>query len=319
MALATTPPRPDTRPDTRTAPRTELEVHADLQFSLELPGERTVTGALSGSGRALDLSVSDPFAFAGRRDARSVRGVAEALAAAGLSVTVRTPRGPLVTLGAPRTPWWQRRVTGSRHIRIERGAGLWSLARGRARATAGALPSYELVPPPTLWPPVPTLLRRRRRVTTTHDRPGGGNPRLVVAPREHPGADDPRRVFRLRGEVTSIGSAPDCDVRLPGLAPRHAEIRHDARDEYVLVRLGEADTRVNGAPVDAAVLRTASRLQLGDWTLSFFREEYADHGRPHGGRLGGELGRQQPQPPRSGGPAPQGDWSGRRRATGGGS
>jgi hypothetical protein len=37
---------------------------------------------------------------------------------------------------------------------------------------------------------------------------------------------------------------------------------------------------------------------LGEWTMSFYREEYADHGRPYGGRIGGELGRQQAQPPR---------------------
>jgi hypothetical protein len=32
--------------------------------------------------------------------------------------------------------------------------------------------------------------------------------------------------------------------------------------------------------------------------LTFVREEYADHGRPYGGRIGGELGRQRRQPSR---------------------
>ena len=32
--------------------------------------------------------------------------------------------------------------------------------------------------------------------------------------------------------------------------------------------------------------------------MSFYREEYADHGRPYGGRVGGEIGHQRPQPPR---------------------
>ena len=62
---------------------------------------------------------------------------------------------------------------------------------------------------------------------------------------------------------------------------------------------GPAGTRVNGAHVDSAVLRTASRVQVGEWTMSFFREEYADHGRPFGGRIGGELGYQRPQPDRA--------------------
>jgi hypothetical protein len=276
----------------------ELSIEADLRFSVELPGERTVGGVLTGSGTALELTVSDPLVFAGRGDAHAVRGIATALAARGVSVTVVAPSGPLVTLGAPRTPWWQRRVTGSRHIRIERGAGLWSLARGRARATAGALPASDLVPPAMVWPPAPTFLRRPRTVSTTHDPEGGGRPRLVLTPRAGLGADGSRQVFLLRPEVTTIGSAPDSDIRLPGLAPRHAEVRHDQRDEFVLVRLGDQETLVNGASVDRSVLRTATRVRLGEVTLSFYREEYADHGRPYGGRVGGELGHQKPQPPR---------------------
>ena len=61
---------------------------------------------------------------------------------------------------------------------------------------------------------------------------------------------------------------------------------------------------VNGAPVDSSLLRTASRVQLGEWTMTFYREEYADHGRPYGGRVGGEIGHQRPQPPRPVRPAP---------------
>jgi len=106
-------------------------------------------------------------------------------------------------------------------------------------------------------------------------------------------------VFRLRKDVTTIGSDPGCDIRLAGLDPFEAEVRHDAADEFVVVRLGHrGTTRVNGAPVDTALLRTGSRLEIGDWTMSFSREEYADHGRPYGGRVGGEIGHQRPQPVR---------------------
>lgn len=49
---------------------------------------------------------------------------------------------------------------------------------------------------------------------------------------------------------------------------------------------------------DVAVLRTGSRVDLGRWTVTFYREEYADHGRPFGGRIGGELGHQRVQPQR---------------------
>jgi hypothetical protein len=279
----------------------DLAVDADLEFAVDLPGSRTVTGVLTGTGTELRLEVSDPFLFAGRSDAGAVRGLAGLLARQGLTLTVVAPAGPLVTLGVRRTSWWQRRVTGSRHIRVERGAGLWSLARGRAQApSGGALPAASLAPPATLFPLAPTFARRvRRTVTTTHAPPGGGNPRLIMAPRDHPWPGDRQEVFALHADVTTIGSDPGCDIVLAGLEPVHAVVRHDDADEYVLVRRGRVGgTRVNGAPVDSSVLRTASRVQLGDRTLSFYREEYADHGRPYGGRVGGEIGHQRAQPSR---------------------
>lgn len=279
----------------------QIHLDADLAFSVELPGDHTVTGRLTGSGTALSLTLSDPFAFAGRNDSLVIRPLARALAERGVSVTLVTPAGPLVTLGASRAPWWQRRVTGSRHIRVERVAGLWSLARGRARAGTGALAGFDLRPPGTLWPLVPTLMRRPRRVTTTHDPGRGGNPRLVVAPGEHPSSAALRQVFALRGAVTTIGSDPACDIRLVGTEPWHAEVRHDDRDEFVLVRRGRpGSVRVNGRTTDIALLRTATRVELGEVTLSFARDEHADHGRPYGGRVGGELGHQRPQPARPG-------------------
>jgi len=280
---------------------TDLTVGADLEFTLDLPGSRTVRGSLTGSGKNLRLRVSDPFLFAGRSDASAVRGIADGLARQGVSLSVVAPAGPLVTLGVPRTSWLQRRVTGSRHIRVERGAGRWSLVRGRVQApTGGALPPAELVPPATPFPLAPTFRRRARPpVTTTHAPRGAGNPRLIMAPAAHPWPGDRREVFRLRGDATTIGSDAGCDIRLAGLDPFEAEVRHDSADEFVVVRLGRrGSTRVHGAPVDTALLRDGSRLNIGDWTMSFHREEYADHGRPYGGRLGGEIGYQRRQPAR---------------------
>ncbi len=280
----------------------DLTVEADLSFSVSVPGSRPVTGTLTGSGKNLLLQVSDPFLFAGRSDSGSIRGLAAGLAGKGMSITVVTSSGPLVTLGAARTSWLQRRLTRSRHIRIERGAGLWSLIRGRAQApSGGALPAADLAPPATLWPIAPTMRRRPRRpVTTTHDPRGGGSPRLIMAPQPYPTPDDQQEIFSLRTDVTTIGSDEACDITLAGLEPRHAEIQHDGDDEFVLVRIdGAASTRVNGSPVERSVLRTGSRIQLASWTMSFYREEYADHGRPYGGRIGGELGHQRTQPSRT--------------------
>jgi hypothetical protein len=144
-------------------------------------------------------------------------------------------------------------------------------------------------------------------VTTTHDPDRGGRPRLIVAHRPvTAGAAPPE--FALTGAATLIGSDPGCDIRLDGLDPEHVVVRHDERDEFVLERLGLYEhTLVNGERVEQALLRTATRLELGGWTLTFYREEYADHGRPYGGRLGGEAGHQPAQPAQAGAP---GHWAG---------
>ncbi len=279
-----------------------LEVTADLSFEVEVPGRTPLHGTITGTGRHLELRVDDPTAFGGRGDSGAVRGVAAALAARGLRVTVVAGDRPLLALGAVRSSWLQRRLTGSRHLRIGGARGAWTGLRARAHAPNEAiLPDASLAPPATLTPLAPTFLRRPRRpVTTTHDPRGGGNPRLVLAPRSDPWPGDEQPVFRLRDGVTTIGSAAECDIRLPGLLPVHAEVRHDGDDEFVVVHLGRGEpVRVNGEPVRQRILRTASRVEIGSWTMTFARDEHADHGRPYGGRIGGELGRQRPQPPRS--------------------
>ncbi len=273
---------------------TDLTIDADLEFTLDLPGSRTVRGSLGGSGKNLQLRISDPFLFAGRSDASAVRGIADGLARQGVSLAILAPAGPLVTLGVPRTSWLQRRVTGSRHIRVERGAGLWSLVRGRLQAPAGRSPAAgRLAPPATLFPLAPNVPQapappghydpcppRRGEPTAHHGSRGTAVGRATGG-----------RCSRCEADVTTIGSDAACDIRLAGLDPIEAEVRHDSADEFVVVRLGRrGNTRVHGAPVDTALLRDASRLNVGEWTMSFHREEYADHGRPYGGRLGGEFG-----------------------------
>lgn len=290
--------RPSAAPDLMAV---DLTIDAHLEFSVDIQGSQTVTGVLTGSGKTLELRVSNPSLFAGATDSSVIRGLAQGLAGKDVLLSVIAPSGPLVTLGAARTSWLQRTATGSRHIRIERWTSLWSLIRGRTRDLSAALPVSGLAPPLTPFPIAPTMVRRRRLpLTTTHDPNGGGNPRMIMAPRRYPQPDDPDVVYALRDDVTTIGSGRDCDIRLPGLEPLHAEIRHDDDDEFVLVRVGSfGGTRVNGAPVDTAVLRTASRVDVGGRTMSFYREEFADHGRPYGGRIGGELGHQRSQPSRT--------------------
>lgn len=281
-------------------------VDADLCFRVEVEGRSPVTGQLTGSGSDLTLQVSDPAAFAGGSDAAPLRRLALELADVGLRVRVADADGvSLLRLGAVRAPWWQRAFTRSPHLRVAGLKGLVAAGRGRLSGAAGTLPGPGLAPPATPYPVAPTFLRRPvKRVTTTHDPGRGGMPRLVEV-----SVKDVRRsgfpVHWLQQERTTIGSDPGCDIVLDGLSPLHAEVVHDGRDEYVIVAHDPA-VRVHGQVVTESLLRTSSRIQLGAQQLTFVREEYADHGRPFGGRIGGELGRQRPQPPRPGTPGPEG-------------
>jgi hypothetical protein len=132
--------------------------------------------------------------------------------------------------------------------------------------------------------------------TTTHDPRGGGRPRLIFALGGRGPADVAQREFDLLPGVTVIGSGADADLCLAGLGQHHAEVRRDRFDEYVYVDLGtSAGSRVDGRPVGAQELHTGDRIELGTWTLSYYRQEFADHGRPYGGRQGGEFSLQRLQ------------------------
>ncbi|MBT2496900.1 hypothetical protein J7E45_14905 [Microbacterium sp. ISL-59] len=133
---------------------------------------------------------------------------------------------------------------------------------------------------------------------TTHAEWGAGNPRLRIT------RDDERTEFALEADEVRIGSAEGNELRLPDTDPLHATITHDDRDEYVLTLHGEGEMNANaGADAthpgdDSETLRTGAHFTAGPWTLVFAREEFADHGRPYGGRAGGEYSDQPLQPPR---------------------
>lgn len=275
--------------------RTTLD--ADVCFRVEDADGHRIEGHLTGTGRVLTLTVDDPGAFAGAGDAAAVRFVAEELAHRHLEVRVCDRDSVLVRLGDVRTPWWQRRVTRSRHVRVGSLRGLWTAAQARTRGREPILPSLLSAPPPTLFPLLPTFGLRPRRPAGTHDPARAGSPRLVHVP--DVALPDTRRTVYSLGEDVLIGSAEACDLRIEGLAPYHCRVVHDEHDEFVAIALG-GEVRIHGAPVEDGLLRTGARLELGDHCLVFSREEYADHGRPYGGRIGGELGHQRPQPLRAG-------------------
>ncbi|HWL60794.1 MAG TPA: FHA domain-containing protein [Microbacteriaceae bacterium] len=149
----------------------------------------------------------------------------------------------------------------------------------------------------------PTPHPGESRPTTTHAAWGAGHPRLLIS------RGDERRIHEFAAATTTIGSGPDVGLHLPGTDIIHATITHDARDEFVLTLHGEGEMNSNPEADGNATgdrtetLRTGARFTMGDWTLVYQRDEFADHGRPYGGRQGGEFSDQPQQPPRPDYPA----------------
>jgi len=261
-------------------------------------GEGTAFAAtVSAAGSEVVVTVDDASRLprpAGRRALRELAPLAEDLAKRGVSVRVEGPEGTLVVFGAVKANAVQRLVTGSQHVAIGSPAAIARLGRGEQLADVA-------LPPSTLLPIAPTLARRiRRRPTTTHATPGAGRPRLVFAVGTGAWTPAVPYEFDLLPERTTIGSSEDADLRLEGLDPIHAEIEHRGDDEYVLHARGlvGGGSAPRGDEPRPRVLRTGARIEMGPWRLAYVREEYADHGRPFGGRQGGEFEFQRRQPPR---------------------
>lgn len=135
--------------------------------------------------------------------------------------------------------------------------------------------------------------------TTTHSDHGAGRPRLLVT------GESSKFVFDIASELVNIGSAESNELRLEGAEPLHATIHHRDDDEYILTLIEEGLMSANPettAPTGEGtqILRQGARFTAGPWTLVFARAEHADHGRPYGGREGGEFSHQPPQPRRPG-------------------
>ncbi|MCS5718035.1 hypothetical protein N1027_07775 [Herbiconiux sp. CPCC 205763] len=273
----------------------------------EAAAEPELHGRVTASGSTVHVFVNDParLPHRSRGTLRDLRVVAAALAARGVEVCVDSAAGTIVRIGAVKPNPLQRLVSWSPHIAVGTPAALAPVLARRGPRTR--LP----LPPATLFPLVPTVARGiRRRPTTTHYLPGSGRPRLLFIVGSQNWDGRPPREFDLLPGVTRIGSGDDADLRLPGLEALHAEIRHNDDDEYVLhglAPIGGGSARPDDMPSPQGaerpgdlgrILRTGARLDLGPWRLAYFREEFADHGRPFGGRLGGELSHQKPQPPR---------------------
>ena len=253
-----------------------LSVDADLEFSVDIPGSRTVDGTPDRRRQALELRVSDPFVFAGRSDAAAIRGLADGLAdARTVASRVVTPPGPLVALGAHQDLLAAAQADGlaTHPGRAWSGALVaapWSgagAARGRAadrraRATAHAVPGRARPSAGVAGDASP-----RRTIPTA-----AGNPRLVVAARAVPARRRPpagvpaarrRHDHRLRVQTATSGcrGSSRCTPRSGTTMPTSSSWcgwRTPARS---------ASTEPRSTP---AMLRTGTGVDLGDWHLSYY-------------------------------------------------
>lgn len=282
-----------------------MRLDIDMAFSCTVDGDgpsdgssdgpgRSAEGSIQATGHEVEVYLDNPALFQADRTPLlgSVRSFAKELASRGLLLRVKGPDGELVSLGAVKASTAQRLLTGSAFIRL----GSWrALAPLAGRFSFKETPKDSFVPPGTPWPLVPMVHRRiPRNITTTHYSAGGGRPRLfLVRDGQYWDGTMPEE-FNLKEGTTTIGSSDDADVVLDGLEPLHAEIRHTDQDEYVLHSTGHVGGSVD-EHADETTLRTGARLIMGPWRLGFFREEYADHGRPYGGRSGGEFAHQKGQ------------------------
>ncbi|WEO76289.1 FHA domain-containing protein [Cryobacterium sp. SO2] len=281
---------------------TTTRLDIDLRFSLGEPRDdrEPLVGTVTAAGLEIEVFLSEPerFLHSHLTSLADLRTVAAGLAERSMVVAVSGPDGVIVRMGAVRAPLAQRMVTRSPHLRLGTAAAVSSLLKHWRQPPP---PEQRLqLPPTTPFPLVPTVSRRiRKHVTTTHYTPGSGRPRLIFVVGSENWDGQPPREFNLLPENTRIGSGADADLRLDGLDLLHAEIRHNANDEYVLIAHGMVGGGSSSAqPEQGLILRTGARIEMGRWRMGFFREEYADHGRPYGGRLGGELSVQKPQPDR---------------------
>lgn len=279
-----------------------VRLDCDLTFDCSVPagaasGDASrLSGSVHAAGSEVVLTV-DALPGLGGTSIRSLRLLARRLSGVlsreGVSLRVRTSAGDQLLVGhGVRGGLLARLVTGSSRTKII----AWGAVVGAVRGRASGVGLSTLLPPSTPVPLSPTFRRRLHSVRTTHDPAGGGRPRLYfAAPLDHPG--EPPRVFHLPPDDAVIGSAETCELSVPGLRDQHALIRRTSGDEYTIEPAGPgADVRVAGATITGpTVLRTGTRVELNGWRMSYFREEFADHGRPYGGRIGGEAGYQRPQ------------------------
>lgn len=276
-----------------------MRFDADLAFSVNLPsaeeaGLDLVSGTVKAAGKTITIKADSLSIFPSLRsiDRKALNDLATRLKNAGITIVIDGPKGTIASMGNVKPNLAGLIGASSTAVRIGKPEAFKDML-GRKKN----FPAIEpMTVPATLFPLLPTFLKRyHRRPTTTHYARGGGRPRIIFVRDSESWDGKAPKILNVVDEVMEIGSAPGAKLVLSGLDPVHARIVHNELDEYVLVAVGNVGGSAGLNPGGEYTLRSGARLEMGDWRLVFFREEYADHGRPFGGRNGGEFAFQKPQ------------------------
>lgn len=268
-------------------------VIVDLRFEVDTPDGEHAEGTVRSDGKTVVVQSPHLAVLAGGRSGSDLKALARAAADQGLVLTVADENGPMMRMGAVRPRFWHRLATRSKRVQVVRWRAAATL---KAVVVAGRVQGVGFPPATPVPLHMPTAPWRRRLVTTTHDPYGGGHPRLYLSDTRAPADARKVLVFHLGPGANVIGSGDDADLHLDGVDALQAVVERTADDEYELVGRGTTiHTYVNGRELPRQLLRTGTRVEVGPWRLTYVRDEHADHGRPYGGRIGGELGRQRPQ------------------------
>ena len=240
-----------------------MRLDIDLAFSVTVPAtaaepESTVNGTVRAHGTEVVISTdtTDLYRVGPRADLRSIRGFAQELSEWGLSISLASPEGTIVSLGAVKASAAQRVFTRSAHIRPGK-VGAWSAL---LRGSSGDL-TQSLVPPGTPFPLSPTFQRNyRMRPTTTHYTYGGGRPRLIFVKDGEAWDGRPAQVFDLKAETTVIGSNAEAELQLPETVAGHATIDGDRITLTAGVFALDGSTRL----VVSGTADVDRHLELGD-------------------------------------------------------
>ena len=108
-----------------------LAVDADLRLELTTEAGASTTARVTGRGHQVSVEARRPEVLLAAVDRAQVGRVAELLTAAGITIAVRGPHGPVATLGAGTSDRLGRAVTGSDRVSVTPAAVLRLVAASR--------------------------------------------------------------------------------------------------------------------------------------------------------------------------------------------